>query len=75
MDRAEFEAFSEKITNKPFLLEPYRDFIVQRLSQFQDTPAAQMHDWLCELPLFVAFPKSVAFYQPQFSESLRLMSR
>lgn len=48
MDRAEFEAFSENITNKPFILEPYRDFIVQRLSQFQDTPAAQMHDWLKE---------------------------
>lgn len=48
MDRSEFEAFSESITNKPFILEPYKDFIVARLSLFQDTPAAQMHDWLKE---------------------------
>ena len=48
MDRAEFEKFSESITNKPFILDPYKDFIVQRLGQFQDTPAAQMHDWLKE---------------------------
>ena len=48
MDRSEFESYSESITNKPFLLEPYRDFIVERLTLYQDTPAAQMHDWLKE---------------------------
>lgn len=48
MSREEFEKFSDNITNKPFCLEPYKEFIVQRLSQFPDTPAAQMHDWLKE---------------------------
>ncbi|MGI6313938.1 MAG: IS21 family transposase [Candidatus Cryptobacteroides sp.] len=48
MDRSEFEAFSESITRKPFILEPYKDFIVHRLGLYQDTPAAQMHDWLKE---------------------------
>lgn len=41
MDHTEFEKFSENITNKPCILEPYKDFIVQRLGQFQDTPAAR----------------------------------
>ena len=48
MSREEFEKFSDNITNKPFSLEPYKEFIVQRLSQFPGTPAAQMHDWLKE---------------------------
>ena len=64
MDRTEFEAFSESITNKPFILEPYKDFIVQRLGQYQDTPAAQMHDWLKEYyPDFPAVsPRTVYNY-------------
>lgn len=55
MDRSEFEKFSENITNKPFMLDRYAPFIVDRLQRFQDTPAAQMHDWLKEC--FSDFPK------------------
>ena len=33
---------------KPFLLEPFKEFIEQCLSQYPDTSAAQMHDWLKE---------------------------
>lgn len=55
MDQIEFEKFSENITNKSFMLERYTPFIVDRLQRFQDTPAAQMHDWLKEN--FPDFPK------------------
>ncbi len=55
MDRLDFEKFSEKVTGKSFILDPYIPFIVDRLGRFQDTPAAQMHDWLKEC--FPDFPK------------------
>lgn len=55
MDRAEFEKFSENITNKTFMLGRYTPFVVDRLQRFQDTPAAQMHDWLKEN--FPDFPR------------------
>ena len=48
MSREEFEAFTNSIIQKPFVLEPYKEFIVQRLSLYPDTSAAQMHDWLKE---------------------------
>ena len=48
MSREEFEAFTNSIIQKPFVLEPYKEFIVQRLSLYPDTSAAQMHDWLNE---------------------------
>ena len=48
MDSGEFQKYSESITNRTSTLDPYRNFIVERLNQYQDTPAAQMHDWLKE---------------------------
>ena len=48
MSREEFEAFTNSIIQKPFVLEPYKEFIVQRLSLYPDTSAAQMHDRLKE---------------------------
>lgn len=48
MDIKEFESYSNSLNERDCILEPYRSFIVERLGQFQDTPAAQMHDWLKE---------------------------
>lgn len=48
MDPAEFQEYSEGLNNRGCLLDPYKPFILERLGQFQDTPAAQMHDWLKE---------------------------
>ena len=64
MSREEFEAFTNSIIQKPFVLEPYKEFIVQRLSQYPDTSAAQMHDWLKEnYPKFPELsPKTVYNY-------------
>ena len=41
MSREEFEAFTNSIIQKPFVLEPYKEFIVQRLSQYTDASAAR----------------------------------
>ena len=42
MDQMEFENFTDHVINRAHILEPYKDFIVQKLTQYQDTPAAQM---------------------------------
>ena len=55
MDQLEFEQFTDKNLSRPFILNPYKDFIVKKLSQYQDTPAAQMHDLLKEN--YPDFPK------------------
>ena len=55
MTRDEFETFSNKVVNKPHLLALYKSFIVERLTKYPDTPAAQMHDWLKEH--YPDFPK------------------
>lgn len=55
MDQREFEQFSDTVINRGHILDPYRDFIIGRLSQYQETPAAQMHDWLKEN--YSDFPK------------------
>lgn len=55
MDQQEFEQFSDTVINRGHILDPYRDFIIGRLSQYQETPAAQMHDWLKEN--YSDFPK------------------
>lgn len=57
MDSGEFQKYSESISNRSCTLDPYRSFIVERLNLFQDTPAAQMHDWLKESYPF--FPDSI----------------
>ena len=54
MSRSEFESFSDNITNKPQILTPYTDFVVERLSLYQDTSTAQMHDWLKEAHPFTS---------------------
>lgn len=48
MSPEEFEKFSDRINQKPYSLEPYKEFIVKKLSKFSDTTTAQMHDWLKE---------------------------
>ena len=64
MDQNEFQKYSESISNRECILDPYKNFIVERLNQFQDTPAAQMHDWLKEnYPFFPdVSPKTVYNY-------------
>lgn len=48
MDEKEYEAFVFKQANRPKLLLPYEGFVYERLDLFEDTTAAQMHDWLKE---------------------------
>ena len=48
MSQAEYERDLDASEERPLLLEPYTKFVVDRLNQFQDTKAAQMHDWLKE---------------------------
>lgn len=48
MSEQEFEAFLIKQGDRKKILLPYEDFVRERLETFQDTPAAQMHDWLKE---------------------------
>ena len=48
MDPKEFDRYSGRLNERDRILEPYRSFIVERLKLYQDTPAAQMHDWLKE---------------------------
>ncbi len=48
MEPQEFERYSNSLNERDCILEPYRGFIVERLGKFQDTSAAQMHDWLKE---------------------------
>lgn len=48
MTQAEYERHLEASGERPLLLEPYTQFVVDRLNRFPDTKAAQMHDWLKE---------------------------
>jgi predicted transcriptional regulator len=48
MSEEEFDDYMENKGNKPCLLNPYRDFIVNYLKQYEDTPSAVMHDRLKE---------------------------
>ena len=40
MDQKEFEGYSDHVINRPHILEPYKDFIIGKLSLYQETPAA-----------------------------------
>ena len=42
MDQKEFEGYSDHVINRPHILEPYKDFIIGKLSLYQETPAAQL---------------------------------
>jgi len=55
MKEEEFDEYMENKGNKPCLLNPYRDFIVNYLKRYEDTPSAVMHDRLKEH--FAGFPK------------------
>jgi transposase len=48
MSEQEYEVFLKEQADRKKILLPYEDFIKDRLERFQDTSAAQMHDWLKE---------------------------
>lgn len=48
MSLEEYEKYADQFGQKPRLLEDYKDFIAEKLRQYPDTGAAQMHDWLKE---------------------------
>jgi transposase len=48
MDEAQYEQHLIRLSQRKKILSPYEDFVATRLSQFKDTSAAQMHDWLKE---------------------------
>lgn len=48
MTEKEFEAFQDSISDRKKQLLPYEQFVKGRLKLYQDTSAAQMHDWLKE---------------------------
>lgn len=48
MSEQEYEEFLIKQSNREKKLLPFEDFVRQRLEEFRNTPAAQMHDWLKE---------------------------
>jgi transposase len=54
-DDRDYERYLQTFAQKDKLLEPYTDFVRNRLEQFRDTSAAQMHDWLKEH--YPDFPK------------------
>ena len=48
MTEKEFEGFQDSISDRKKQLLPYEQFVKGRLKLYQDTSAAQMHDWLKE---------------------------
>lgn len=48
MSEQDYESFLNKQSDRKKILLPYESFIKERLEQFEETPAAQMHDWLKE---------------------------
>ena len=48
MSEQDYEHFLIQQSNRKKILLPYEDFVRERLEQFRDTSAAQMHDWLKE---------------------------
>ena len=74
MDQKEFEGYSDHVINRPHILEPYKDFIIGKLSLYQETPAAQMHDWLKEnYPNFPKVsPKTVYNYVTKIRQEYNL---
>ena len=55
LSETEFDIYMEKERVRPCLLEPYRDYVKDYLSKYEDTPSAVMHDKLKER--FPSFPK------------------
>ncbi|MFN6945718.1 MAG: IS21 family transposase [Cytophagaceae bacterium] len=48
MNEQEYENFLTNQASRKMILQPYEGFVRERLKTFQDTSAAQMHDWLKE---------------------------
>jgi len=48
MSEQEYECFLLACCQRDKLLDPYESFVKQKLTDFQDTSAAQIHDWLKE---------------------------
>lgn len=48
MSEREYEEFLIKQSSRQRKLQPYEEFVRERLEVYRDTSAAQMHDWLKE---------------------------
>lgn len=48
MSEQDYEHSLLLFSERKKILSPYEDFVKEKLSQFQDTSAAQIHDWLLE---------------------------
>ena len=48
MDESQYEAFIEQQSNRTKELDVYEHFVKNKLKQFPDTSASQLHDWLKE---------------------------
>ncbi|MDA3883026.1 MAG: IS21 family transposase [Bacteroidales bacterium] len=48
MNEQEYEHHLVRISERKKILSGYETFVVNKLTEFQDTPAAQIHDWLKE---------------------------
>src|SRR5665647_2232974 len=55
MTEEDFEHFLESKSRKPFILDPYREFIVSYLKKYEDIPSSVVHDRLKEH--FSTFPR------------------
>lgn len=75
MSEQDYEAFLVQQSNRKKVLLPYEDFVRERLEQFGDTSAAQMHDWLKEryTDLPSVSPKTVFNFVCWIREQYRLL--
>ncbi len=48
IDEEEYEQYLLGLCQRKKILSDYEDFVAKKLSKFQDTSTAQMHDWLKE---------------------------
>lgn len=64
MTENEFEVYLSTIGDRPYIMDPYKQFIINYLNEYPDTPAAVMHDKLKErFPKFPTLnPKTVYNY-------------
>lgn len=46
MSEADYDRFLERQSERTKILQPYEEFVKNRLQRYPDTSAAQMHDWL-----------------------------
>jgi len=53
MDESQYDKFIQSQAERKRELAPYEEFVKGRLERYQETPSAQMHDWLMEhYPIF-----------------------